>query len=124
MTEHEHACARCSHVWRCRLRLKGKRTPCCEVAKAAKVNKQGPFCDLCYHEEMAARIRRARGLRAAADPEPALREAVALCEEMFRRTHDWSGPTASSHYRSDICERIQKLRAALGRSCCNTPDAV
>lgn len=51
---HSHTCALCGHVWVCEQKK-------CEVEKAAKVNKQGPFCDLCYHLLMARNIVRLRG---------------------------------------------------------------
>lgn len=40
-----------------------------------------------------------------------LREAAALCKEMFESAEAWSGPMASSHYRGEIADRIRKLEA-------------
>ena len=40
-----HVCAACTYHWRCADAVLGGKS--CEVEKAAKVNKQGPFCALC-----------------------------------------------------------------------------
>lgn len=45
------------------------------------------------------------------NPWERLREAVALCREMFVTAESWSGPTASSHNRSEIAGRIRNLEA-------------
>lgn len=52
MTAHTHTCGACQHVFNCEGEGRG---PVCEVDKAAQVNKQGPFCELCRHVEMAKR---------------------------------------------------------------------
>ena len=52
---HTHTCETCRHEWAC-LHVK------CQTAHAAKVNKQGPFCGLCLHLEMARRFAEARGI--------------------------------------------------------------
>jgi hypothetical protein len=36
-----------------------------------------------------------------------------LVIEMWESAERWSGPTASSHYRSDIADRVGRARAAL-----------
>jgi len=59
-TAHTHTCANqeCGHVWHCDGVGKGK---VCQVFTAAKVNKEGPWCALCLHIEMAKRYAEARG---------------------------------------------------------------
>lgn len=59
---HQHTCRECGYTWDCILQRKGKKTKLCEVERAVRVNKEGPVCLVCYHEEMA---RRHRELRAA-----------------------------------------------------------
>lgn len=52
---HEHVCVTCSWKWKCIF----SSLPC-QVSKAVKVNKSGPFCELCRYEKMARRIRALR----------------------------------------------------------------
>jgi hypothetical protein len=62
--QHRHACAACGWSWDC---LGGTR---CQVATAAKVNRQGPWCLLCLHliaAEHEARIRQLPRIRALLD---------------------------------------------------------
>lgn len=58
MPTHKHDCVRCDHRWNC-LMVK------CQVTKAAKANKSGPFCALCLHLVMAKRLIAQRGITAA-----------------------------------------------------------
>lgn len=60
MPAHTHTCATltCGATWTCN---GVERGAVCDVIKAAKVNKQGPFCDLCLHVEMAKRYAAVRG---------------------------------------------------------------
>ena len=44
-----HSCALCGHAWAC-------VDPKCEVEKAAKINRQGPWCMLCYHVISATHV--------------------------------------------------------------------
>lgn len=54
---HRHTCESCAYPWDC---LQGVK---CQVATAAKVNGQGPYCDLCMHLTMAIHAAQARGWR-------------------------------------------------------------
>ena len=53
---HTHICETCRHEWECLM------TSRCQVLTAVKVNKQGPFCGLCMHLEMARRFAEGRGI--------------------------------------------------------------
>jgi len=67
---HTHTCATptCRYTWTC---LTGR----CQTEHAAKVNGQGPWCDLCRHVEMAQRYARARSITlAVAWPPSVVRE--------------------------------------------------
>lgn len=50
-----HRCATCGHVWEC-FQTKHRQGKKCPVDTAVGVNKQGPFCGLCLHLEMAQRF--------------------------------------------------------------------
>lgn len=54
-----HTCVICRHKWQS-LDSKTER----HVITAAKVNKDGPYCDMCRHLEMAERYALARGFAA------------------------------------------------------------
>lgn len=56
MTRHCHKCACCGSSWECQDEEDGGGAigDCC-VAKAAKVNKDGPFCPACFHGVMFVR---------------------------------------------------------------------
>ncbi len=51
---HSHDCCECGFTWTCEHGTK------CKVVVAAKVNKDGPFCELCRHAIMAIRYAAAR----------------------------------------------------------------
>jgi hypothetical protein len=53
MMIHQHLCETCGYAWDCDQAK-------CGVETARRVNKQGPYCELCRHVEMA---RRYAGLR-------------------------------------------------------------
>jgi hypothetical protein len=55
-----HVCAACGRSWQCFQKLEA-RSKTCKVDIAAKSNKQGPFCELCIHIEMARRHAQIRG---------------------------------------------------------------
>ena len=61
MSDHTHTCADCGHVWECE-DYTLKKCHKTGVSRAAIVNKQGPFCNLCLHLEMAKRYAEHRGL--------------------------------------------------------------
>lgn len=50
---HGHVCVRCAYAWSCIEVL--KKSGLCIVHEAAKVNKTGPFCDVCMYLIMAKR---------------------------------------------------------------------
>lgn len=54
-----HTCCACGHQWET-LEKKRRRY----VINAVRVNKDGPYCDLCHHLEMACRYADARKLSA------------------------------------------------------------
>lgn len=59
-TDHSHTCACCGFTYQCRFyNLKHCQTR--GVLKAAAINRQGPFCDVCRHLIMATRTAQARG---------------------------------------------------------------
>lgn len=51
-TNHTHICQTCQHEWDC---FEPKPFKKCPTMVAARVNRQGPFCALCLHVEMARR---------------------------------------------------------------------
>lgn len=57
---HTHTCVRCTFTWDCLLQARPTATVC-EVVKAAKANKDGPYCLCCRHLEMALRAAELRG---------------------------------------------------------------
>lgn len=73
-------------------------------------------------ERAEAEAQRLRAEMDAGTAEPSA--ALALCEEMFLRAHEWSGPHASSHYRSDIRERIDKLHDRAAPPAAAEPDGL
>lgn len=57
-TEMIHICRSCGHSWKSIDNDTARK-----VIAAAKVNKQGPFCNLCLHLVMALRFAKARQLK-------------------------------------------------------------
>ena len=60
-TDHTHTCCRCGHVYDCIY----YDLPACkrkEVFRAAQVNRDGPYCNMCRHLEMALRFAAHRGI--------------------------------------------------------------
>lgn len=49
-SQHPHVCAHCGDIWEC---LQGTK---CQVQKAAKVNKQGPWCAFCMSAIMVEHV--------------------------------------------------------------------
>ena len=64
MFKHTHKCCKCSHTWECTGvgKQRKREAKVCEIDKAVKINKDGPYCEMCQHIEMAARIADVRGL--------------------------------------------------------------
>ncbi len=58
MNPHQHTCQICGHSYECEGVGKGKL---CEVDKAVKANKQGPFCEMCRNFIMFKRVAEHRG---------------------------------------------------------------
>lgn len=58
MKPHTHYCCKCGEPWTCGGVGKGK---ICEVDKAIKANKGGPYCTMCFHLEMACRYAANKG---------------------------------------------------------------
>jgi hypothetical protein len=56
LAKHDHTCIRCSTTWAC---TEGTR---CQIDKAATVNREGPYCTLCFCLEEARRIAWGRNL--------------------------------------------------------------
>jgi hypothetical protein len=75
---HRHTCTSCGHRWSC---AEAKPLARCEVAKAARVNGEGPYCQLCLWLGMARRaatLRRLGGVAASlADMQRQVRAIVA-----------------------------------------------
>lgn len=55
MSVHSHCCQVCRIFWNCK---EGKR---CKVERAVKINKRGPYCNMCLHGVMFLRYAGSRG---------------------------------------------------------------
>jgi hypothetical protein len=62
VTAHTHRCQACGHDWDCMVWMDKPTRKTCVVDEAARANKQGPWCLLCYHVKMAEAAADARGL--------------------------------------------------------------
>lgn len=60
VSTHTHLCVRCNYVSPCLQPLDPRGL--CIVHRAVKVNKSGPFCNVCMHVIMAKRYAAARRL--------------------------------------------------------------
>jgi hypothetical protein len=58
--KHTHNCCRCNHEFQCHWKAPKDS---CKTAKAVIVNKDGPYCILCLHLEMALRYAQHRNLQ-------------------------------------------------------------
>ncbi len=60
MIPHVHMCCVCGFHWGCDGVGRGKT---CEVLKAVKVNKTGPYCELCRNGIVFIRLLQNRGIK-------------------------------------------------------------
>jgi hypothetical protein len=70
VNQHNHSCARCLHEWPCTVWMEKPKRKVCIVTEAARVNKQGPFCELCRGLLIAEAAANLRGLRISYVVEP------------------------------------------------------